>query len=116
MRDLLGFRSTIRSPDGLSTDDAKDLTQASSRGSGEGLFQGSQAGAGPVSRISVTAVRHFLSIGRDARRALKRGGGQTVLPLEFDDGERRYLLEPVEDQTPEHVYERRWALTVLMGR
>ncbi|HWB29440.1 MAG TPA: hypothetical protein VG736_02980 [Vicinamibacterales bacterium] len=44
---------------------------------------------------------------------MKRGGGQTVLPLEIDDGERRYQLEPVDGVTPEQVYERRWAETVL---
>jgi RNA polymerase sigma-70 factor (ECF subfamily) len=61
----------------------------------------------------LTAVRHFLSNERDAARAQKRGGAAVHLPLEYDDGERRYLLEPVDDLTPELVYERRWAQTVL---
>src|SRR6478609_7698431 len=49
----------------------------------------------------------------DAARALKRGGGQSPLPLEFDDGERQYLIEPVDNETPETLYERRWAQTIM---
>ena len=99
---------------GASIDDAKDLTQAFfTRVLEKGYFKEARQERGRFRAFLLTAVRHFLSNERDARRALKRGGGQAMLPLEFDDGERRYLLEPVEDQTPEHVYERRWALTVL---
>ena len=35
------------------------------------------------------------------------------LSLDFDDGERRYRLEPADDHTPEDLFERRWALTLL---
>jgi len=99
---------------GASIDDAKDLTQAFfTRVLEKGYFTEAKQERGRFRSFLLTAVRHFLSNERDAARALKRGGGQVILPLEFDDGERRYLLEPVDDQTPEHVYERRWALTVL---
>jgi RNA polymerase sigma factor (sigma-70 family) len=99
---------------GASIDDAKDLTQAFfTRVLEKGYFTEARQERGRFRSFLLTAVRHFLSNERDAARALKRGGGQVLLPLEFDDGERRYLLEPVDDQTPEHVYERRWALTVL---
>jgi RNA polymerase sigma factor (sigma-70 family) len=45
------------------------------------------------------------------RTAAKRGGG--VAPLAMDDAEARYAAEPVTDDTPETLYQRRWALTLL---
>jgi RNA polymerase sigma-70 factor (ECF subfamily) len=61
----------------------------------------------------LAAFRHHASHEREKARALKRGGGRAPLPLDFEDGEGRYLREPVDDRTPERLYERRWALTLL---
>ena len=36
-----------------------------------------------------------------------------MISLDFDDGENRYQLEPSHDATPERIYERQWALTLL---
>ena len=36
-----------------------------------------------------------------------------MISLDFDDGENRYRLEPSHDATPERIYERQWALTLL---
>ena len=33
--------------------------------------------------------------------------------LDFDDAENRYHLEPEDPATPERLYQRRWALTLL---
>jgi RNA polymerase sigma-70 factor (ECF subfamily) len=35
------------------------------------------------------------------------------VPIEIATAEERYRLEPVDDLTPERVFERRWTLTVL---
>jgi RNA polymerase sigma factor (sigma-70 family) len=61
----------------------------------------------------IAAFRHFASKEREKARALKRGGGRAPLPLDFEDGESRYLREPADDRTPERLFERRWALTLL---
>lgn len=61
----------------------------------------------------MVAVRNFASKERAKQRALKRGGGTTTFSLDFEDGERRYAREPVSDATPEALFERRWALTLL---
>ena len=42
----------------------------------------------------------------------KRGGG-VLVPLEFSSGEERYQREPAHDETPERIFERRWALWLL---
>src|SRR5262245_38636429 len=57
--------------------------------------------------------RHFLSDARDRVRAAKRGGGQTLIPLDEAFAEESYLREPHTDLTPEEIFERRWAFTVI---
>ncbi len=70
-------------------------------------------GRGRFRSFLLAACNHFLSNQRDHDRAQKRGGGRQPLPLDFTDAERRYVAEPGHDQTPERLFERRWALTVL---
>ena len=60
----------------------------------------------------LTSMKFFLADEADRNRAQKRGGG-TVLSLEFSSGEDRYQREPAHDETPERIFERRWALSVL---
>jgi RNA polymerase sigma factor (sigma-70 family) len=59
------------------------------------------------------ACRHFLANQRDRVLAKKRGGGQAVLSLDLPDAERRYAAEPADGRTPEQLFDRRWALTLL---
>src|SRR5260370_1640586 len=60
----------------------------------------------------LTSLKFFVADEEDRHRALKRGGG-AVLPFEFSSGEDRYQREPAHDETPERIFERRWALAVL---
>jgi len=61
----------------------------------------------------LAALEHFLAKEwRDARR-LKRGGGMMPISLDLQDAEGRYEIEPADQTTPELIYERRWALTLL---
>jgi RNA polymerase sigma-70 factor (ECF subfamily) len=61
----------------------------------------------------LASLKHFLANEWDRSQAQKRGGGQAVLPISTVDAESRYRLEPWHDLTPEKLFERRWALTVL---
>ena len=61
----------------------------------------------------LAACNHFLSNRRDHDRALKRGGGQQPLPLDFGAAEQRYNAEPGHEETAERLFERRWALALL---
>jgi RNA polymerase sigma-70 factor (ECF subfamily) len=36
-----------------------------------------------------------------------------VVPLEFSSGEERYQREPEHDETPERIFARRWALSLI---
>jgi RNA polymerase sigma-70 factor (ECF subfamily) len=61
----------------------------------------------------LAAFRHFIANERDRERTQKRGGGQVQISLDMQDAERRYLLDPGHDLTPEKLYERRWAMALL---
>jgi RNA polymerase sigma factor (sigma-70 family) len=60
----------------------------------------------------LTSLKFFVADEEDRQRALKRGGG-AILQLEFSSGEERYQREPAHDETPERIFERRWALSLL---
>lgn len=99
---------------GHGADDAADLTQ--------GFFallleKGYLADADPergrFRSFLLTAISRFASKEHDRAAAQKRGGGKSILSLDFHEGERRYQREPADNWTPERVFERRWALTLL---
>src|SRR4051812_46002391 len=61
----------------------------------------------------LTACQHFLANQHDRATAKKRGGGKTPFSLDFADAEGRFAHEPAAADTPERVFERRWALELL---
>jgi RNA polymerase sigma factor (sigma-70 family) len=61
----------------------------------------------------LASMDHFIANEWRRATAQKRGGGAVMVGLDFDDGERRYDLEPSHHLTPDRVYERRWALTLI---
>ena len=61
----------------------------------------------------LTSVKHFLANERDRAHALKRGGGQMPVSIDVLDAERWYASATVELTTPETLFERRWALSLL---
>lgn len=61
----------------------------------------------------LASLKHFLNNEADREQAQKRGGGNTLLPIELGSAEDSYRLEPAHDVTPEKIFERSWALTLL---
>jgi RNA polymerase sigma factor (sigma-70 family) len=61
----------------------------------------------------LTILKHFLADERDKERAQKRGGGRTFISLDAFTREDRQKFEPADSLTPEQIFERRWAQTVL---
>ncbi len=61
----------------------------------------------------LTLLNHYVSDQRDKAQALKRGGGQTPVFLDALSEEERYRTEPVEGISPELVFDRCWAQTVV---
>ncbi|HKA00581.1 MAG TPA: hypothetical protein VKE70_28915 [Candidatus Solibacter sp.] len=61
----------------------------------------------------LTALKYFLFDEMDRRQSLKRNRGLPALPFEVRKGEESYRLEPFHEETPERIFERRWALALL---
>jgi RNA polymerase sigma-70 factor (ECF subfamily) len=60
-----------------------------------------------------TSIDYFLSHERQRAAALKRGGGQSPISLDFDAAEAQYRLEPAGDGAPDKLFEKRWARATL---
>jgi RNA polymerase sigma-70 factor (ECF subfamily) len=99
---------------GYSADDGADLTQAFfARVLEKNDFQAADPARGRFRAFLCTAVRHFLSNERDRVRTLKRGGQQPHVSLDVESAEGKYQLDPRDDLTPEKLFDRQWALTLL---
>ncbi len=99
---------------GHTSHDAQDLTQAFFAQLLEKDFLKSvDRRRGKFRSFLLVSMKHFLSHERDRARAKKRGGGRVPFSLDFADAENRYNLEPQDPTTPERLYQRRWALTLL---
>ncbi len=100
--------------DGHSPHDAEDLTQEFlARLIANQDLQHVEPRRGKFRSFLLGTLKHFLSDERKKARAQKRGGGQTVVSIDAESAEARYGLEPVDAATPDSVFERQWALTVL---
>ena len=58
-------------------------------------------------------LKHFAADTQERAQAQKRGGGKTVISLDAAEAEARYAAEPADRLSPEKLFERSWALTVL---
>ena len=98
---------------GKSKEEAEDLTQEFFVRLCSGNFLDKVHPAkGKFRSFLLASVKNFLANEWDKARAQKRGGGCVVLSLD-EDYEGRYQLEPVDDASPDKLFERRWALAVL---
>ena len=96
------------------SDEAQDLTQGFFAELLEKAYlQAVDPQRGKFRSFLLTAFKHYLVKERDRAAAQKRGGGRRFISLDFQIGESRYQLEPADHITPEIVYERRWAITLL---
>ena len=99
---------------GADPDDARDLTQAFFTSLLERRdIEHVRPERGRFRTFLLASAKHFLLTEAARGRATKRGGGMSPLSLAFDEAEGRYQFEPVDEATPETLYERRWALTLL---
>lgn len=101
---------------GYSPQDAEDLTQEFFAE----LLQGNWVAKADRQRgrfrsFLLSAMKHFMANEWNRAQAQKRGGAQRILSLNDDSAEHRYRLEPAEKATPESLFERGWALTLLNG-
>jgi RNA polymerase sigma factor (sigma-70 family) len=96
--------------------DAQDLTQAFfARLLERHWLNAADRDRGHFRTFLLMTMSRFLSDEWDKARAQKRGGGMMHVPAQLDTvgAENRYGCEPADDRTPEQIYERQWAMTLL---
>jgi RNA polymerase sigma-70 factor (ECF subfamily) len=99
---------------GHAADEAQDLTQEFFARLLEKNFLGAvDPSRGRFRAFLLAACKHFLANERDRACAEKRGGGRAPISLDLGGAEGRYGREPSHDLTPDKLFERRWALTLL---
>jgi DNA-directed RNA polymerase specialized sigma24 family protein len=95
-------------------DDASDLTQAFFAQFLEKRYLRSvDSSLGRFRTFLLTSMTHFLANEWDKSQAQRRGGGYLIESLDATTAEERYRLEPVDQTTPETLFERHWAQTVM---
>ena len=98
---------------GYAPDQAQDLTQEFFMRVLEGRYlDRANPEKGRFRSFILTSLKFFAADEQDRQRARKRGGG-AVVSFEFSSGEDRYQSEPGHDETPDRIFERRWALSML---
>src|SRR5262245_10502995 len=86
---------------GFQPSDAQDLTQGFFVQLLEGEFlQRADPSRGRFRTFLLTAFQRFLVNQNERGAALKRGGGQSIVSLDFRDGEGRLAFEPDDSWTP----------------
>jgi RNA polymerase sigma-70 factor (ECF subfamily) len=99
---------------GRSPEDAQDLTQDFfAHLLSNGFPCGARPERGKFRSFLLVALRHFLVDQYRHAGAAKRGGGQKLISLDVQRAEERFGAEPHDASTPEMLYERAWAMTLL---
>jgi len=70
-------------------------------------------GMGRFRSFLLASLRHFLANEWHRAQTGKRGGGKQCFSLDDENAEARYQRELADNVTPETLFERGWALTVL---
>lgn len=99
---------------GFDPADAQDLTQSYfARLLERGVLAAADQQKGRFRAFLRTDCRFFLGDQQDRERAQKRGGGIRPVSIDAVFAEGRYRVEPADATTPEQLFDRAWALTLL---
>jgi RNA polymerase sigma factor (sigma-70 family) len=99
---------------GYSSEDAQDLVQ--------GFFlhlieyktlSRVDRSKGKFRSFLLASLQNFLLNEIDRARCLKRGGKVEFVYIDLEEAEDRYGFEPVEELTPEKIFDARWAMALL---
>jgi RNA polymerase sigma factor (sigma-70 family) len=99
---------------GLDEPAAADLTQAFfARVLERGAFNQARRERGSFRSFLLTCAKHFLVNDWERRNAHKRGCGVQVIQIDHRTVEESYQVEPHHDVTPERLFERQWAWSIV---
>ncbi|MBL9139373.1 MAG: sigma-70 family RNA polymerase sigma factor [Verrucomicrobiales bacterium] len=99
---------------GRSPEDAQDLTQAFFAK----LIEKNQIALADQERgrfrtFLLRSLENFLRSEYEKTTTQKRGGGREIVSWDAQTAEDRYLSEPATELSPEQLFERRWASTLI---
>ena len=99
---------------GHSREDAEDLTQGFfARLLEKNYLEGISSDKGRFRAFLLVAVKRFMANEWDRANRQKRGGGAIPLSLDWQDADERYQINPADTLSPDKLYDRAWAVTVL---
>src|SRR5437867_7122744 len=99
---------------GQGPEDAQDLTQEFFKRLIERRdFSRVDRGKGRFRSFLLACLNNFLAKEWRDRNTLKRGAGQIFVPIDLATAEAAYAAGPSQNQTPEQLYDQRWALGVM---
>jgi RNA polymerase sigma-70 factor (ECF subfamily) len=99
---------------GHTREDAEDLTQSFfARFLEKNYLDGLNGERGKFRAFLLASMNHFLSNEWDRARCQKRGGGAALLSLDWQDADTRYRIDPADNLSPDRLYDRAWAVTLL---
>jgi RNA polymerase sigma factor (sigma-70 family) len=99
---------------GHSREDAEDLTQGFfARLLEKNYLEGVSSDRGKFRSFLLMAFKRFVANEWDHANRQKRGGGAMPLSLDWQDADQRYQIIPVDALSPDKLYDRAWAVTVL---
>jgi RNA polymerase sigma factor (sigma-70 family) len=99
---------------GYSPTDAEDLTQGFfARLLEHNWIGNADRHKGRFRSFLLMVMKRFLAKEWDKAKTVKRGGQARMVSLQLNTAEIRYTREPADTHTPEQVFEKQWALTLL---
>ena len=99
---------------GCDSHQAEDCTQAFfTRLLEKNTLRRADRNRGRFRSFLLISLKNFLSDEWDRAQSQKRGGDKKNLSLDAAAAETRYTLEPADRLSPDKLFERSWALTVL---
>lgn len=99
---------------GRDTDQAQDLTQAFfAHLLDKRTLRHADPARGRFRSFLLVSLKNFVVNEWERETAQKRGGAVVILSLDFETAEGRFQREPIADGTPERLFDRAWAVTLL---
>jgi RNA polymerase sigma factor (sigma-70 family) len=98
-----------------SAEEAQDLTQEFFlRLLNKGLLLSANPSLGRFRSYLCTSLKNFLADQSDHRNAMRRGGGVPPVSIDFAAAEERYSRDLQYGETPDRIFDRQWALSVVI--
>ena len=99
---------------GVRPAEAEELTQEFLMRMVQGEFlANAERERGRLRTFLLACVKHFLSSHRSSANRIKRGGGQVPVSIDQAVAEFGYAAEPADELTPDALFERRWAKSLM---